>query len=148
MTKQRTLLAISLTGIFSLFVVHANVALAAGILGFQPGDRSPENNELWLKKGVEQIQFAIKEAKEGNSEKSMEYGQAGLNAMKEINSEGWAPKLERSFKGIRHGIWAAKKGELEKASLKYQDALERIENLKFGDMIFSHETFMGIGDHK
>ena len=146
MAKRRVLLAVLLAAFFSFFVT--NSALAAGILGFQTGDRSPEDNDAWLLKGVTQIQMAIKEADEGNGEKSVEHGAAGLAAMKEINSEGWAGTLERSVKSIRHGVSAAKKGNLEKASLDYQIGLEKLGNLKFGDMNFTHESFLGIGDRR
>lgn len=146
MTKQRILLAISFVGFFSLFV--ANIALAKGIMGFQPGDRSPDDNSSWLKKGVELIQMANKAAKEGNGEESAKHGQASLQALKEINSEGWAPRLEKSYPAIRSGISAAKKGELEKASLGYQTALKKLEGLEYGELNWTHESFLGIGDHR
>lgn len=146
MIIKRTLLAISLVGFFSLFI--ANIALAKGIMGFQPGDRSPEENSDWLEKAVELIRKADKDAKEGNGEESAKHGRAAFVALKEINSEGWAAKLEKSYPSIRKGIRAAKKGELEKASLDYQTALKKLEGLKYGDMNFTHESIFGIGDHR
>ncbi len=146
MTKQRTLLAILLVGVFSLFVT--NFALAAGIMGPQAGDRTPEDNDGWLKKVVELIRMANKEAKAGNGEKSMEHGKVGMELMKEINSEGWAPTIERSAISVRYGIRAAKKGKLEKASLEYEDALKKLEALKYGDLNWTHDSFLGIGDRK
>jgi len=146
MAKQRVLSAVTLAGVLSFFVT--NSALAAGILGFQIGDRSPKENDAWLVKGVEHIQIAIKEANDGRGDKSVEHGEAGLAAMKEINSEGWAGKLERSVKSIRHGVSAAKKGNLEKASLNYQNGLKKLGKLKYGDMNFTHESFLGIGDRR
>ena len=146
MNKRHPLLVVSLVWIFILSC--ATPVLAKGIMGFQMGDRSPEENDTWLKKGVEHIKAAISEAEQGNSDNSVKYGEAGLAAMKEINSEGWAAKLERSVKSIRHGIRAAKKGNLEKASLKYQNALKKLGVLKFGDMNFTHESFLGIGDRR
>lgn len=146
MSKQHLLLAVWLVGVFSIFV--SNFAVARGILGPQPGDRSPEENVNWLKTAVEHVNLAIKEANEGNGEKSVEHAKAGLAAMKEISSEGWDGKRERSVRAIRHGISAAKKGKLEKASLEFQDALKTLDGLKYGDMNFTHESFLGIGDGK
>ena len=146
MKKHRTLLAILLIGGFGFF--GANFALAAGIMGPQAGDRSPKDNDGWLKKVVVHIRMANKEAKEGNGEKSVEHGKVGMALMKEINSEGWAPTMERSATSIRYGIRAAKKGKLEKASLEYEDALKNLEALKYGDLNWTHDSFLGIGDRK
>lgn len=146
MTKQRTLLAITLVGFLNLFVV--NLALAAGILGYQLGDRSPDENNSWLKKAVGDIQMALKEIKAGNGEKSVKHGEASLENLTEINSEGWAAKLERGATSIRYGIRAAKKGNLEKASLEYQDALKKLGSLQYGDLNWTHESFLGIGDRR
>ena len=146
MTKQRRLLAILLVGSFCFFA--ANFALAAGIMGPQAGDRSPEDNDSWLKKVVEHIRMANKEAEEGNGIKSAEHGTIGMQVMKEINSEGWAPTLERSATSIRYGIRAAKKGKLKKASLEYQDALKKLVKLKYGDLNWTHDSLFGIGDRK
>ncbi|MGH8549342.1 MAG: hypothetical protein ACRERU_12240 [Methylococcales bacterium] len=146
MSKQHLLLVVWLVGVFSIFV--SNLAVARGILGPQPGDRSPEENVNWLKSGVEQIQLAVQEANAGNGETSVEHAKAAMTAIKEISSEGWDGKRQRSVRALRHGISAAKKGNLEEASLEYQDALKTLGDLKYGDMNFTHESFMGIGDGK
>ncbi len=146
MNKRYVLLAVFLMGFFSFFA--ANVALAAGIMGPQAGDRTPEENDKWLKEVVAHIHMANKEAKEGHGEKSAEHGKVGMAVMKEINSEGWAPTLERSATSIRYGMRAAKKGKLEKASLEYEDALKKLEALKYGDLNWTHDSFLGIGDRK
>ena len=149
MVKQRRSLAILAVGFFSFFVT--NPALSEGILGFQPGDRSLEENASWAKKGAEHIQMALKEVEKGNSEKSMEDAAAGLAALREISSEGWAPTLERARRHARYGINSARKGSLEKASLEYQNAIKTLESLKIGDIIFTHESFLnilGIKDHR
>lgn len=146
MSKRSLLLVVCLMGFLSSFV--SDFALARGILGPQPGDRSPEENEHWLKTAVEHLQMGIKEANQGNAELSVENGKASMAALKEISSEGWDGTRERSVKSMRAGISAAKKGNLEKASLDFQDALEKLGDLKYGDMNFTHETFLGIGDHK
>jgi hypothetical protein len=71
-----------------------------------------------------------------------------MAAIKEISSEGWDGKRQRSVRALRSGISAAKKGEMEKAALEFQDALNKLGDLKYGDMNFTHESFMGIGDGK
>ncbi len=146
MSKKNILLAIWLVGILSIFV--SNFALARGILGDQPGDRSPEENERWLKTAVEHLQLAIKEANQGHGELSVENGKASMAAIKEISSEGWDGMRQRSVRFMRSGISAAKKGNLEKASLDFQEALNKLGDLKYGDMNFTHESFLGIGSHK
>ncbi|GEM_PF-1088481 len=146
MTRRQTLVAIATAVLFSFSI--ANLALAKGIMGPQQGDRSPEENEVWLKKGVDHINGAIKDANEGNQDGSVEQGEAAMAAMKEINSEGWAATLERTAGSIRRGVMAAKKGKLEKAATYYETALEKLGKPKFGDMNFTHESFMGIGDRR
>ncbi|MGH8557932.1 MAG: hypothetical protein ACRESZ_10820 [Methylococcales bacterium] len=146
MNKRSIFLAISIVGVFSILV--SNPAVARGIMGFQAGDRTPEENEHWLKTAVEHLQVAIKEANQGNGELSVENGKASMAAIKEISSEGWDGMRQRSVRFMRTGISAAKKGNLEKASLDFQEALKKLEDLKYGDMNFTHESFMGIGDHK
>ena len=117
-------------------------------MGPQQGDRSPEQNDDWLKKGVEHINAAIEKSNHGDQEQSIKQGEQALAAMKEINSEGWAATLERTVGSIRRGIRAAKKGQLEKAATLYETALEKLGTPKFGDMNFTHESFMGIGDRR
>lgn len=146
MSKQSMLAIISLA-VFIAIVVP-DPASARGILGHQAGDRSPEDNESWLRTGVQQIQMAITEADEGNGEKSVEHGKAAMAAMKEINSEGWDGKRQRSVRSIRDAIKAAKEGQLEEASLSYREALEKLGDLEYGNMNFTHESFLGIGDRK
>ncbi|MCI0653809.1 MAG: hypothetical protein L0Y38_02725 [Methylococcaceae bacterium] len=146
MSKQSLLLVVSLVGVLGIFA--PDIAFARGILGHQAGDRSPEENENWLKTSVEHLQQAIKEADAGNGELSVENGKAAMAAIKEISSEGWDGMRQRSVRSMRAGISAAKKGNLEKASLDFQDALKRLDDLKYGDMNFTHESFMGIGDGK
>ena len=124
----------------------ANLSYAKGIMGPQQGDRSPEENDDWLKKGVEHINAAIEQSNHGDQEQSIKQGEQALAAMKEINSEGWAATLERTVGSVRRGIRAAKKGQLEKAATLYETALEKLGKPKFGDMNFTHESFMGIGD--
>lgn len=131
-----------------LAILSINPAFGRGILGPQPGDRSPEDNERWLQTGIDQIKLAIREANDGNAESTVEHGKNGMAAMKEISSEGWDGKRQRSVRAMRHGISAARKGELEKASLKFQEALSMLDGLKYGDMNFTHESFLGIGDGK
>jgi Small metal-binding protein len=146
MSKQNRLLIILLAGFLSIVV--SNPGLARGILGHQPGDRSPEDNVGWLQEGVQQIQMAIVEADEKNGEKSVEHGKAALAAMKEISSEGWDGKRQRSVRSIRHGIKAAKQGKFEDAAANYRDALKTLDGLEYGNMNFTHESFLGIGDGK
>jgi Small metal-binding protein len=137
---------VSLVGVISFLI--SDSAFSRGILGPQPGDRSPEQNERWLQTGVEEIQMAIQQVNEGNGDLSIEHAKAAMAAMKEISSEGWDGKRQRSVRALRYGISAARKGNLEKASLQYQDALKRLDDLKYGDMNFTHESFLGIGDGK
>ena len=146
MTRSQTLVVIATTVLFGFSI--ANLALAKGIMGPQQGDRSPEENKVWLKKGIDYINGAIKDANDGNQEGSIEQGEEAMAAMKEINSEGWAATLERTAGSIRRGIRAAKKGQLEKAAMLYETALEKLGKPKFGDMNFTHESFMGIGDRR
>ncbi len=146
MSKQNRLLIISLAVFFSIVV--SNPGFARGILGHQPGDRSPEDNEGWLKTGVEQLQMAIVEANEKNGEKAVEHGKAAGAAMKEISSEGWDGKRQRSVRFIRDANKAAKEGKFEDASLNYREALKQLDGLQYGNMNFTHESFMGIGDGK
>ena len=145
MIKKHVLLAILLAGLANLFVT--NLASAAGILGFQPGDRSKEENAMWMEKGKDHIQTAIKELKEGNNEQSIKNGYAGMADLREINSEGLGAKRGRVIRHIRGGISDTKKGQLEKASLHYQEALVKIEDLKKGGLNFTHDSFLGIGDN-
>lgn len=143
MTKQGTLFAVGLVGISSMLLFEQ--ALAAGILGFQPGDRSEKENASWLKKGIENIQMAIKEVEEGDVEKSVGHGKAAMAALKEIGSEGWDGRRQRSIRSVRFGVSAAKEGNLEKASSDYREALKKLADLKYGDLNFTHESFLGIG---
>ena len=135
---------IALAGLLAILLV--NPAFGRGILGPQPGDRSPEDNERWLQTGIDEMKLAIQEADAGNGESAVEHGKLGMAAMKEISSEGWDGKRQRS--AMRYGISAARKGDLEKASLNFQEALSKLEGLKYGDMNFTHESFLGIGDGK
>ncbi|MGR9108242.1 MAG: hypothetical protein ACU843_15080 [Gammaproteobacteria bacterium] len=146
MTKQHLLLAVSLVGCLSIFT--SDFVFARGILGDQPGDRSPEQNVQWLETGVDEIRLAIQEADQGNGEASVDHAKASMTAIKEISSEGWDGKRQRSVRALRYGISAAKKGDLAKASLQFQEALTHLDGLKYGDMNFTHEPFMGIGSHK
>ena len=146
MTKRRISLNILLFGFLSFFVV--NLSFAAGILGFQPGDRSPTENSNNLKKAVGFVELAIKEVKKGNGKISAEHAQAALDIMREINSEGWAPTLEMSGSSIRRGLRAATKGKLEFATSQYQRGIDKMGKLKFGDMNWTHEAFLGIGDRR
>lgn len=131
-----------------LCVLFFSTAHARGILGPDPGDRSANQNTKSLKSGIEHLQLAIKAANGGDQENSIKHGKESILSMKEISSEGWAPKLEKSFYKLRGGINASKKGDLEKASQSYQLALSKVESLEFGDLIWTHEAFMGIGDHR
>lgn len=146
MTKQKRLLIISLAGF--LTVIASNPGFARGILGHQPGDRSPEDNVGWLREGVQQIQMAIVKANEKNGEEAIAHGKAAQAAMKEISSEGWDGKRQRSVRFIRDGNKAAKEGKFEDASVSYQEALKTLDGLEYGNMNFTHESFLGIGDGK
>lgn len=146
MIKLSFLSVVLLAGI--LTVCGSDAAFARGILGAQAGDRSPAENEKWLKTAVEHLQMAVKEADAGNGKTSMEHGRAGMAAIKEISSEGWDGKRQRSVRSMRFGISAARKGDLEKASVEFQNALKLLGDLKYGDMNFTHESFLGIGDGK
>jgi hypothetical protein len=146
MKIKRRLVIIALTTVMSVLLV--NNPYARGILGHDGGDRSSEENEKWLKNGIEQLHLAIKAANNGDQSMSLKHGKDTMLAMKEIASEGWAPKLESCFKRLRYGIRASDKGDLEKASMNYQLALKKVESLKFGDLIWTHDSFLGIGDHK
>ncbi|MCH9697365.1 MAG: hypothetical protein K0U68_04600 [Gammaproteobacteria bacterium] len=140
-------LPIILTSI-TLCLLLLSTAHARGILGPDPGDRSSDQNTKWLKSGIDHLHQAIKAADGGDQENSLKHGKESILSMKEIASEGWAPKLEKSFSKLRSGINASKKGDLAKASENYQLALKRVESLKFGDLIWTHEAFLGIGDHR
>jgi hypothetical protein len=131
----------------TLSILLVNNSYARGILGPDDGDRSSSDNEKWLKNGIERLKLAIKAANGGDQPMSLKHGKDSMLALKEIASEGWAPKIGKSFKTLRHGINASKKGDLEKASMNYQLALKRVESLKFGDLNWTHDSFMGIGDH-
>ncbi len=130
-----------------IIMLSVNTSFARGILGDDIGDRSSFDNTKWLKYGIEQLHQAIKSANAGDQSMSLKYGKESISALKEIASEGWAPKIGKSFKKLRHGISASKKGDLEKASVNYQLALKKVESLKFGDLNWTHDSFMGIGDH-
>ncbi len=132
----------------NLSVLLVNNSYARGILGSDGGDRSSDDNTKWLKSGIEHLREAIKAAIDEDQSMSLKHGKETMSALKEIASEGWAPKLEKSFKRLRYGITASQKGDLEKASVNYQLALKRVESLKFGDLIWTHDSFLGIGDHK
>ncbi len=146
MNIKRSLVIITLSSILSVLVV--NNSYARGILGTDQGDRSSNDNEKWLKNGIEHLRLAIKAAIDEDQSMSLKRGKETMSAFKEIASEGWAPKLEKTFKRLRYGITASQKGDLEKASMNYQLALKRVESLKFGDLIWTHDSFLGIGDHK
>ncbi|MGH8474760.1 MAG: hypothetical protein ACRERV_15335 [Methylococcales bacterium] len=146
MGKTNILFAIWLVGVFC--IVGSDWVFARGIMGYQPGDRSPEENEQWLKVSMEQLQAAIQSANEGNRESAIESGKASMTAIKEISSEGWDGMRQRSVRFMRQGISAAKKGDLDKAAQDFQDALNKLGDLEYGDMNFTHESFLGIGAHK
>ncbi|MEE9411808.1 MAG: hypothetical protein V3V22_02025 [Methylococcales bacterium] len=146
MNKKRNRVILVLSIILSVLLV--NNLYARGILGTDLGDRSSDDNEKWLKNGVKHLQLAIKAAIDKDQSMSLKHGKESMLALKEIASEGWAPKLEKAFKKVRYGIRASQKGDLEKASMNYQLALKKVESLKFGDLIWTHESFMGIGDHR
>ncbi len=146
MSKQHTIFIVLLVGVVSL--LPFDYAFSAGILGFQPGDRSEAENDHWLKKSIGSIQSAIKEVEQGNAKESIKHGKTATASLKEIGSEGWAGRKQRALRLIRLGNTAAKKGEMEKATLKYQEAIAKLEGLKYGDLNFTHDAFLGIGDRR
>jgi hypothetical protein len=143
MTVRGTLFVVLLAGVFSL--CFAAPTLAAGILGFQPGDRSAGENDARLKEAIETLRLGIKEADKGDATKSVEHGKVVYAALKEIGSEGWDGRRQRSLRSIRLGIRAAKKGNTEETSSAYQYALKQLDGLKYGDMNCTHEPMFGLG---
>lgn len=139
-------LAVSCIVLLSFFI--SEVGFARGILGDQPGDRSPEQNVHWLKSGIQEIRLAIQDAEAGNLDTSIDHAKNGMGAIKEISSEGWDGKRQRSVHALRIGISAARKGEGDKACQEYNKAFDILDGLKYGDMNFTHESFLGIGDGK
>lgn len=121
-----------LTGFFSLFAINF---VSAEMLN------TPEENASYLKKGIQHVESALELAKNNDGDKSLEHAEAALQEMKEINSEGWAPKLERSFTSIRYGSRAAQKGQFDQAVKEYEDALKKLKKIKVGDMTYSHDSF-------
>lgn len=121
MIKKRALFSFILIGFFSLLVTPVFALEGYG---------SVADNRKYLGEGIKHAEAALASAKNSEAKQVQEHSQASIDIMKEINSEEWAPFLQKATGRLRLSSIKAKKGDTEKAAELLEQALVALKRIK------------------